>query len=86
MEVPFFFVAGDEEVFRLGDFDFLAAVFAFPFFGFGEAEVDLERDFEPDFALGLGEAEAFFFVLGLGEAEAFFGLGEEDSFFSVFFS
>ena len=80
--VPFFLFAGDFEVFRLGDFDPAAFFVPFPFFGLGEAELDLER--EPDFPFfGLGEAEVFF-GFGLGEEEAFLE-GEEDSFFSVAF-
>jgi len=65
------FLAGDEEVFLEGDFDFF-----FPlalFFGLGEAEEELDRVFEFDLALGFGDALffdlLFDFAFGLGEAD-----------------
>jgi len=82
-----FLLAGEDEVFRLGEADFF-----FPFalaFGLGEPDLEVDRGFRPGFPFGLGEEEEVLdldFDFGLGEAEAFLA-GEFDVsfFFSAFF-
>jgi len=71
------FLAGDDELFLDGDFDFF-----FPlalFFGLGEAEEELERVFEFDLAFGFGDALFFDLLFDLA-----FGLGEADLEVEVF--